>query len=105
MSTARVLRGAPVAKHIRSEVQTAADQFGAETGARPTLATLLVGGAPASVAYRDPIPRARAVVIGRSNVVGKPMEALLLARDATVTVCHRRTVSLKNETVHGDIVV
>src|SRR4051794_25829036 len=60
MPTARVLRGAPVAKHIKSEVKTAADQFEAEIGARPTLATLLVGAAPASVAYRDAISRALA---------------------------------------------
>src|SRR5690348_9424774 len=57
MSSARVLRGAPVAKHIRSEVQSAAEQFAVKTGCRPTLATLLVGGSPASVAYRDAIAR------------------------------------------------
>ena len=35
-----------------------------------------------------------AVVIGRSDIVGKPMAMLLLHRDATVTVCHSRTVGL-----------
>ena len=46
-----------------------------------------------------------AVVIGRSNIVGKPMASLLLARNATVTICHSRTRDLPT-VVHGaDIVV
>jgi methylenetetrahydrofolate dehydrogenase (NADP+)/methenyltetrahydrofolate cyclohydrolase len=47
----------------------------------------------------------RAVVVGRGNVVGKPMAALLTARDATVTLCHSRTVPLDEETRMADIVV
>jgi methylenetetrahydrofolate dehydrogenase (NADP+)/methenyltetrahydrofolate cyclohydrolase len=46
-----------------------------------------------------------AVVIGRSNIVGKPMAMMLLARDATVTVCHSRTRDLKSFTLGADIVV
>lgn len=46
-----------------------------------------------------------AVVIGRSNIVGKPMAQLLLARDATVTVCHSRTVDLAAHTRRADILV
>ncbi len=38
---------------------------------------------------------AEAVVVGRSNLFGKPMAQLLLARDATVTVCHSRTRDLR----------
>ena len=41
--------------------------------------------------YGIPIAGARAVVIGRSDIVGKPMAMLLLQRDATVTICHSRT--------------
>ncbi|MDR7869195.1 MAG: tetrahydrofolate dehydrogenase/cyclohydrolase catalytic domain-containing protein, partial [Sporomusaceae bacterium] len=41
-----------------------------------------------------PIDGKRAVIIGRSNIVGKPMASLLLARNATVTVCHSRTADL-----------
>src|SRR5690606_24665480 len=41
-----------------------------------------------------PLRGARAVVIGRSDIVGKPMALLLLHRDATVTVCHSRTADL-----------
>ena len=208
LTTAKILRGAPVARRVRSEVETAARSFRAETGSSPTLATVLAGSAPPSSAYRDaiaqamgtcgivhvdvllpvaattsriietidrlnrrddvhgvivllplpphvhvlpvvssiaprkdvdgisptsvgrlhlglptlypstplagleildhyqvPIPGQRAVVIGRGNVVGKPMAALLTARDATVTLCHSRTVPLDAETKTADIVV
>lgn len=46
-----------------------------------------------------------AVVIGRSNIVGKPMALMLLGRDATVTVCHSRTRDLKSLTLQADVVV
>ena len=46
-----------------------------------------------------------AVVIGRSNTVGKPMAMLLLQRDATVTVCHSRTPDLAEHTRRADVVV
>ncbi len=47
----------------------------------------------------------RAVVIGRSEVVGKPAALLLLQHDATVTVCHRQTRDLAGEVGQADIVV
>lgn len=47
----------------------------------------------------------RAVVIGRSNIVGKPMFHLLLSRNATVTVCHSRTQELATITREADILV
>lgn len=47
----------------------------------------------------------RAVVIGRSNIVGKPMFHLLLARHATVTICHSRTKNLAEITKQADILV
>lgn len=46
----------------------------------------------------------RAVVVGRSNIVGKPMALMLLAADATVTVCHRKS-NLADEVSRADIVV
>jgi methylenetetrahydrofolate dehydrogenase (NADP+)/methenyltetrahydrofolate cyclohydrolase len=46
-----------------------------------------------------------AVVIGRSDIVGKPMALLLLQRDATVTICHSKTVDLAAIVAQGDIVV
>lgn len=45
------------------------------------------------------------VVIGRSNIVGKPMAALLIREDATVTVCHSKTVDLKAVAKRADILV
>lgn len=45
-------------------------------------------------AYDIPVAGRRAVVVGRSNLVGKPLAMLLLAADATVTVCHSRTEGL-----------
>lgn len=47
----------------------------------------------------------RAAIIGRSNIVGKPMAMLLLARDATVTVCHSKTIDLPAVTREADILV
>lgn len=51
-------------------------------------------------------PRGKnAVVLGRSNIVGKPMAMLLLNADATVTVCHSKTKDLKNICAQADILV
>jgi methylenetetrahydrofolate dehydrogenase (NADP+)/methenyltetrahydrofolate cyclohydrolase len=47
----------------------------------------------------------RAVVIGRSDIVGKPMALLLLQRHATVTICHSRTMDLPRVSAEADIVV
>ena len=46
-----------------------------------------------------------AVVIGRSNIVGKPMALMLLAQNATVTICHSRTANLKAITLQADVIV
>jgi methylenetetrahydrofolate dehydrogenase (NADP+)/methenyltetrahydrofolate cyclohydrolase len=46
-----------------------------------------------------------AVVVGRSNIVGKPAAMLLLSRHATVTICHSRTVDLPSVVRTGDVVV
>lgn len=46
-----------------------------------------------------------AVVIGRSNIVGKPMALMLLGRNATVTICHSATRDLKPHTLQADVVV
>ena len=52
-----------------------------------------------SLAYRN------AVVIGRSNIVGKPMARMLLNEDATVTICHSKTKDLAQYTRNADIIV
>jgi methylenetetrahydrofolate dehydrogenase (NADP+)/methenyltetrahydrofolate cyclohydrolase len=46
-----------------------------------------------------------AVVIGRSNIVGKPMALMLLHKNATVTICHSATVDLKAMTLQADVIV
>ena len=46
-----------------------------------------------------------AVVVGRSNVVGRPAAMLLLKESATVTICHSRTIDLKKHTLNADILV
>jgi methylenetetrahydrofolate dehydrogenase (NADP+)/methenyltetrahydrofolate cyclohydrolase len=48
---------------------------------------------------------AQAVVVGRSNLVGRPMAGLLLAADATVTICHSRTRDLEDRVRSADILV
>ena len=52
-----------------------------------------------------PMDGANAVVIGRSNIVGKPMMQLLLSRNATVTICHSHTKNLAEITRQADIIV
>ena len=52
-----------------------------------------------------PIARQRAVIIGRSEIVGKPMALLLLQRDATVTICHSKTRDLPAVAADADILV
>ena len=56
-------------------------------------------------AHRVPIAGARAVVLGRSDIVGKPVAALLPARDATVTICHSKTRDLAATCRDADILV
>ncbi|TDO92192.1 methylenetetrahydrofolate dehydrogenase (NADP+)/methenyltetrahydrofolate cyclohydrolase [Halanaerobium saccharolyticum] len=55
--------------------------------------------------YEIPLKGQRAVVVGRSNIVGKPVSILLQQRHATVTMCHSRTRDLEWELKHADIVV
>lgn len=55
--------------------------------------------------HRVELDRARAVVIGRSDIVGKPVAHLLLQQHATVTICHSRTRDLARETLDADVLV
>jgi methylenetetrahydrofolate dehydrogenase (NADP+)/methenyltetrahydrofolate cyclohydrolase len=54
---------------------------------------------------RTPLAGARAVVISRSNVVGKPLALMLLQKHATVTICHSRTTNLAELTRQADVLV
>jgi methylenetetrahydrofolate dehydrogenase (NADP+)/methenyltetrahydrofolate cyclohydrolase len=55
--------------------------------------------------YRIPMNGRRAVVLGRSNIVGKPMALMLLQENATVTICHSGTSNLVEEARRADILV
>jgi methylenetetrahydrofolate dehydrogenase (NADP+)/methenyltetrahydrofolate cyclohydrolase len=55
--------------------------------------------------YQVPLEGANAVVVGRSDLVGKPVAALLLSRNATVTICHSRTVDLEAVCARADVLV
>jgi methylenetetrahydrofolate dehydrogenase (NADP+)/methenyltetrahydrofolate cyclohydrolase len=73
---------------------------------RPTL----VGATPVGVMalleeYDVPLEGAQAVVVGRSDIVGKPVALLLLHANATVTICHSRTADLSARTREADILV
>ena len=86
-------------------------------GATPTSAGRLARGEPAFVPatalaviaiieeYEVPVAGLRAVIVGRSAVVGRPVFSLLLARDATVVVCHTRTRDLVAETQRAELLV
>ncbi len=56
-------------------------------------------------AHEVPLEGAEAVVVGRSDLVGKPLAALLLQRNATVTVCHSRTRDLAGVCARADVLV
>jgi len=56
-------------------------------------------------AYSVPLAGRRAVVVGRSSVVGRPVAQLLLAANATVTICHSRTADIATETRRAQVLV
>lgn len=55
--------------------------------------------------YNIPIEGKNAVIVGRSNIVGKPLSYLLLKKNATVTICHSKTNNLKEITGKADILI
>lgn len=55
--------------------------------------------------YNVPMEGKHAVIVGRSNIVGKPIASMLLNRNATVTVCHSRTQDLARHTTTADILI
>ena len=71
---------------------------------------LMIPSTPAGIMemfreYNVELSGKRAVVIGRSNIVGKPMAQLLMMADATVTIAHSRTKNLRELTKEADILV
>jgi methylenetetrahydrofolate dehydrogenase (NADP+) / methenyltetrahydrofolate cyclohydrolase len=94
-------------------IDPAKDVDGASPLSLGQLAAGLPALAPATAAavialldfHRVQLAGRRAVVVGRSVVVGKPLALLLLARDATVTICHSRTRDLAEVTATAEILV
>jgi methylenetetrahydrofolate dehydrogenase (NADP+)/methenyltetrahydrofolate cyclohydrolase len=73
---------------------------------RPTLAPATPSGVIELLTeYKIPLSGARAVVIGRSSLVGKPVAMMLLRQNATVTMCHSRTADLARHTLDADVLV
>jgi methylenetetrahydrofolate dehydrogenase (NADP+) / methenyltetrahydrofolate cyclohydrolase len=108
----------PLPKQIREErVLDAIDPGKDVDGFHPTNAGLLVSGRPSLVPCTPRgcmrllgesgtnLAGARAVVVGRSNIVGKPMAHLLLAQHATVTIAHSRTKDLPAVCREADVLV
>ena len=73
---------------------------------RPTLVPATPSGVMALLEeYSIPLDGARAVVVGRSQIVGKPVAHLLLQANATVTICHSHTDDLARQTLDADVLV
>ena len=102
------------AERITRRIGVAKDVDGAAPESLGMLAAGVAGGfAPATAAAvmeilrreKVELPGRRAVVVGRSTVVGKPAALLLLAEHATVTICHSRTVDLAAVCREADVLV
>jgi methylenetetrahydrofolate dehydrogenase (NADP+)/methenyltetrahydrofolate cyclohydrolase len=108
----------PLPKHVdtRRVLETVAADKDAD-GFHPMNVGFLVAGRPAPRSctpagiiellkhYRIPIAGRHAVILGRSDIVGKPMALMLLQENATVTICHSRTVNLPEMCRQADILV
>ena len=113
-----ILLQLPVPPQIDGDAMTQAiDPLKDVDGLTPVNAGLLMQGTPGLVpctpagvmellrVYGPELRGARAVVVGRSKLVGKPLAALLLAEDATVTHCHSRTRDLAGVCKEADVLV
>jgi methylenetetrahydrofolate dehydrogenase (NADP+)/methenyltetrahydrofolate cyclohydrolase len=108
----------PLPKHVdtRRVLEAVAADKDAD-GFHPTNVGYLVAGRPAPRActpagiiellkyYRIPMAGRHAVVLGRSDIVGKPMALMLLQENATVTICHSRTTNLPEMCRQADLLV
>jgi methylenetetrahydrofolate dehydrogenase (NADP+) / methenyltetrahydrofolate cyclohydrolase len=113
-----ILVQTPLPEHIdEARVMRALDPMKDVDGLHPYNAgqlffgnATLVGATPVGVMrlldeYRIRVAGARAVVVGRSLIVGRPLSMLLLHANATVTICHSRTEDLARHTLDADILV
>ena len=100
---ARVIRAVDPVKDVDGFHPTNAGQLFL---GRPTLVPATPRGIVALLdEYSIPLDGARAVVVGRSQIVGKPVAHLLLQANATVTICHSHTDDLARQTLDADVLV
>lgn len=112
----------PLPAHLQSHVPSIiraidpkkdVDGFGAYNLGKMFLSTEFEHLPPATPAgivmllehFKIPVAGKHAVIVGRSNIVGKPLSMMLLNRDATVSVCHSKTKQLASITKQGDILI
>lgn len=112
----------PLLEHLQSSVPEVikaidpkkdVDGFGAYNLGKTFLSTEFEHLPPATPAgvvvllehYKIDVKGKHAVIVGRSNIVGKPLAIMLLNRDATVTVCHSKTKDLASITKQADILI
>ena len=112
----------PLPKHLQSHVpeiiraidpKKDVDGFGAYNLGKMFLSTEFEHLPPATPSgiiallehYEIQIAGENAVIVGRSNIVGKPIAMMLLNRDATVTICHSKTKDLARVTKEADILI
>jgi methylenetetrahydrofolate dehydrogenase (NADP+)/methenyltetrahydrofolate cyclohydrolase len=83
-----------------------AANLGALLAGRPTVVPCTPAGVMRLIEHAGvPLAGRHAVVLGRSNIVGKPVALLLLQKDATVTICHSKSTDLELETKQADILI
>jgi methylenetetrahydrofolate dehydrogenase (NADP+)/methenyltetrahydrofolate cyclohydrolase len=100
---ARVLEAIDPAKDVDGFHEA---NLGALVAGRPGVVPCTPAGVMRLIEHaRVPLAGRRAVVIGRSNIVGKPLALLLLQKDATVTICHSKSGNLPDLTKQADILV
>ena len=103
LDAARVLAAVSPAKDVDG---FHAVNLGALVQGRPGFVPGTPGGVMRLLAHAGvPLAGRRAVIVGRSTIVGKPLALLLLQKDATVTICHSKTADLAAVTAQADILI
>jgi methylenetetrahydrofolate dehydrogenase (NADP+) / methenyltetrahydrofolate cyclohydrolase len=103
LNTDRIMQMIPFDKDVDGLTATALGALAA--GSAPAVSCTPAGVMEILKYYKIDVKGKNAVVVGRSQIVGKPMALLLLNADATVTVCHSRTTDVRSFTQNADIVV
>ena len=103
IDAARVLAAVAPAKDVDGFHES---NLGALLAGRPRVVPCTPAGVMRLLEHAGvPLAGKHAVVLGRSNIVGKPVALLLLQKDATVTICHSKSANLEMETRKADILI